>query len=53
MIITDPRFLLAAWSVTTSAYAQYNFRPYTDTPRSRWERAGVEWVRRCTVKARS
>jgi hypothetical protein len=35
--ITPTVFLLAEWSVTTSAYAKYANRPYTDTPRSRWE----------------
>jgi DnaJ-class molecular chaperone len=34
---TPAVFLLAEWSVTTSAYAKYANKPYKDTPRSRWE----------------
>lgn len=36
--------LLAAWSTTTTAFEKHqrrNARPYTDSPLSRWERAGI------------
>jgi hypothetical protein len=32
---TPAVFLLAEWSVTTSAYAKYANRPYIDTPRGK------------------
>ena len=37
--------LLSAWSTTTTAFEthQYrNSRQYTDTPRSRWEKAALK-----------
>ncbi len=48
MIISNPTtpavLLLTAWSESTTAMDKFQFwnnRPYRDTPRSRWEAAGI------------